>query len=464
MGETLRTAPDAVIGLRAGKTNRQRESPYKHLKRRAVVFLLDGCRPDYLTRTKTRTIGRMMNEGVVVDDCRTVFPSLTGTSHTTLATGLYPVTHGITSGIRYDRGCGQVRETWMSSYQGRSIAELLRDRGSVVASVEEFTLFTRGADLYVNVPSHSIGDVARFAKIAIETKRPQVLYVVFFAVDDAGHLNGPSSRKVDRTIKEVDDALGQLTKSIERSGGSDELLYVLASDHGMVPVSRDLFSRLEAAIVDVDRDILFRSFGRFVQIFPHEGTQQKEVVRSVARVEGVDVVLEDCELRALNTGDGSSQGVIVSLKTGFSSFPRLQPKLPGYHGGLEDLETRVPLIFYGQSVPHLRLPFAETVDVVPTVAAHLGLRGAAFDGVSLLRLWSRLGMRGNEVGDSLVRLGETYTQRIQLIRALSGLKKEYANDGLTAGELRMNADRISTELLRLNSRSASIRRSIGVRR
>jgi len=406
----------------------------------------------------------MMNEGVVVDDCRTVFPSLTGTSHTTLTTGLYPKNHGITSGFSLDRRSRQLRETWFTSYGGKSIAELSKDRGAVVGSVEEFTLFTRGADVYVNAPSHSIGDVTRFAKTVIETKRPQVLYVVFFAVDDAGHLNGPSSRGVDRTIKEVDDALGQLTKSIERSGGSDELLYVLASDHGMVPVARDLSSRLEAAIVEVGRDIPFRSFGRFVQIFPHEGTQHKEVVRSVARVEGVDAVLEDCELRALNTGDGSSQGVIVSLNAGFSSFPRLQPKLPGYHGGLEDLETRVPLIFYGQSVPHLKLPFAETVDVVPTVAAHLGLRGAAFDGVSLLGFWSRLGMRGNGEGDSLVRLRETYAQRVQLIRALSGLKKEYANDGLTAGELRMNVDRIQRELLRLNSRSASIRSSIGVRR
>jgi hypothetical protein len=405
----------------------------------------------------------MMNEGVVVEDCRTVFPSLTGTSHTTLTTGRYPITHGITSGIRFDRRCGRVRETSMSSYEGPSIAELSKERRYVVGSIEEFTLFTRGADIYVNVPSHNIGDVTRFAKTVIETKRPQVLYVVFFAVDDAGHLNGPDSRKVNRTVKEVDDALGQLTKSIERSGGPGRTLYVLTSDHGMVPVARDLSSSLEAAIVDVDKEIPFRSFGRFVQIFPHMGTQQEEVVRSVARVKGVDVILEDCELRALNTGDGDSQGIIVSLRSGLSSFSRQQPKLPGYHGGLEDYETRVPLIFHGQSVPPARLPFAETVDVAPTVAAHLGLRRAAFDGVSLLGFWHELGMRSDGERDSLVRLGETYARRVQLIRALSELKKEHADEGLTASELRINAGRIQRELLRLSSRSARIRRFIGVR-
>ncbi len=429
-----------------------------------MVFILDGCRPDYLTRTKTRTIGRMMSQGVVVDDCRTVFPSLTPPSHTTLTTGLYPKNHGVTSGLSVDRSSGQLRESWFTSYEGKSIAELSKDRGAVVGSVEEFTLFTRGADFYVNVPSHNIADVAQFAKTIIETKRPQVLYVVFFAVDDAGHLNGPSSRKVDRTIKEVDDALGQLVRSIERSGGSDKTLYVLTSDHGMVPVARDLSSRIEAAIVDVDEEIPFRSFGRFVQIFPRTETQQKEVVRSVAQVKGVDVVLEDCELRALNTGDGDSQGVIVSLVSGFSSFPHLRPRLLGYHGGLENHETRVPLVFFGQSVPPARLPFAETVDVAPTVAAHLGLHGAAFDGVSLLGFWHGLGMRSDEKRDSLVRLGELYAQRVQLIRALSGLKKEYAGQGLTAGEMRVNAGRIQKELLRLSSRSARIRRSMGVRR
>jgi arylsulfatase A-like enzyme len=405
-----------------------------------------------------------MNEGVVVDDCRTVFPSLTGTSHTTLTTGRYPITHGITSGIRFDRRCGRVRETSMSSYEGPSIAELSKERGYVVGSIEEFTLFTRGADVYVNVPSHNIGDVTRFARTVIETKRPQVLYVVFFAVDDAGHLNGPDSRKVNRTVKEVDDALGQLTKSIERSGGPGRTLYVLTSDHGMVPVARDLSSGLETAIADVDKEIPFRSFGRFMQIFPHVGTQQEEVIRSVARVKGVDAILEDCELRALNTGDGDSQGVIISLRSGFSSFSHQQPKVPGYHGGLEDQEARVPLVFHGQSVPPARLPFAETVDVAPTVAAHLGLGGAAFDGVSLLGFWHELGIRSDEKRDGLAQLGETYAQRVQLIRALSELKKEHSNGELTAAEFRLNAGRTQRDLLRLNARSASIRRSISVRR
>jgi hypothetical protein len=122
------------------------------------------------------------------------------------------------------------------------------------------------------------------------------------------------------------------------------------------------------------------------------------------------------------------------------------------------------LVFFGQSVPPARLPFAETVDVAPTVAAHLRLHGAAFDGVSLLGFWHGLGMRSDEKRDSLVRLGELYAQRVQLIRALSGLKKEYAGQGLTAGEMRVNAGRIQKELLRLSSRSARIRRSMGVRR
>jgi len=406
----------------------------------------------------------MMNEGVVVEDCRTVFPSITGASHTTLTTGLYPKNHGIVSGFSVDSHSGQLREAWFTSYAGKSIAELSKDRGAVVGSVDEFTLFTRGADVYVNVLSHCTSDVTQFAKRVIETKRPQVLYVVFFALDGAGHLNGPSSRKVDRTIKEIDDAVGRLTKSIERLGTSDETLYALTSDHGMVPVARDLSGRLQAAIADVDKEIPSMSFGRFMQIFPRVRVQRKEVMKSVSLVEGVDAVLGDPELRALNAADRDPQGVIVSVKSGFSSFPRLQPRLPGCHGGLENDETKVPLIFCGRSVPHFRLPFAETVDVVPTVAAHLGLRGAAFDGIPLLGLWSKPDRREGEVISSLIRLKENYALRVRLIRDLSGLKKEYAAGELTAAEFRLNAGQAQRDLLRLNKRSVSIRRSLGVGR
>ena len=441
-----------------GKTNRQLWGLCENLKRRAVVFILDGCRPDYLTRTKTKTISRMMSQGVVVDDCRTVFPSLTAPAHTTLTTGLYPKSHGVTSGVSIDPDSRRPREDWMTSYAGKSVAELLKNQGGVTGSVEEFTLFMRGADVYVNVPTHSIGDVARFARTVIETKRPQVLYVVFFAVDDAGHLNGPGSREVDRTIKEVDDAIGQLIESIERSNRSDEALYVLTSDHGMVSVSRDLSRSLSAAIVGAVKNVPFRLWGRFAQFFPQSASQQRGAVQSVARVRGVDAILEDTELKALNMGDEASQGVIVPLDLGYFCFPKGTPRLRGNHGGLGEDETKVPLIFYGRSVCDARLPFAETVDLAPTVAAHLGLRKAAFDGSSLLELLHDPDMRGDEERGRLAQLGLLYVKRVECVRALSELKKRYANGGLTARELRADASRMRKELLNLNSRSVAIRR------
>jgi len=424
-----------------------------------VVFILDGCRPDYLTRIKTETIDMMMREGAVVEECRTVFPTLTGAAHTTLTTGLYPITHGVTSGFRFDSDCGKLRQLWMSDYAGRSIGELSAQHGLVTGSVEEFSLFTRGANLYVHVPSHKVEEVRRFAKQVIETKRPEVLFVTFFAVDDAGHIHGPDSRRVDEAVKSVDHAIGDLVHLIERSHKNRHALFVLTSDHGMVSVKRSVSTKLERRIRDASGQAHFRFLGRFAQVFSRSPTSRQEIVKSTVLDRAVDVVLEAAELVAMGTSDGRGNEILMSLAPNYSCLTGASRKLHGYHGGLDDLETRVPLIFFGRHVRPSRLLFAETVDVTPTLAEYLGLRPERFEGSSLLKvLVEGPGTDGST--DVWRELREIYKKRTQIVRDLTELKRTWAHGDIGDRRHTQERARIIGQLPALVGRSQRVRRGI----
>lgn len=424
-----------------------------------MVFILDGCRPDYLTRTKTKTISMMMREGAVAEECRTVFPSLTAASHTTLTTGLYPISHGVTSGFRLDSDCGKLRQPWISDYAGRSIGELSAQRGYITGSVEEFTLFSRGADLYVQVPSHKVEEVYTFAKQVIETKHPEVLFVTFFAVDDAGHLYGPDSRRVDEVVKRVDHAIGALLQLIEKSQKNRRVLFVLTSDHGMISVKRSASTEFENRVRDASDGAQLRFLGRFAQVFCKSPASLKKTVRSMVLDRAVDAVLEAAELEAMNTSLGGGNEILISLADGHSCLTGASRKMRGYHGGLDDLETNVPLVFFGRRVKSLRLPFIETVDVTPTLAQYLGLSPEKFEGSSIVRVLME-GPIGDESIDGWRGLREIYRDRMQTVRELTALKRTWAGGDIDNGRYTRERIRIIGQLRALVGRSRRIRRDM----
>ena len=64
-------------------------------RRFVIVFVVDGLRPDAITRDDTPTLWRLRAEGVEFTDSHAVFPTVTRVNAATLATGAQPGTHGI---------------------------------------------------------------------------------------------------------------------------------------------------------------------------------------------------------------------------------------------------------------------------------------------------------------------------------------------------------------------------------
>jgi predicted AlkP superfamily pyrophosphatase or phosphodiesterase len=72
----------------------------KHPK--VLVVSFDGFRYDYMQKTATPNLQAIKAEGVSVPWMRAQFPTKTFPNHQTMATGLYPASHGITDNVVWD--------------------------------------------------------------------------------------------------------------------------------------------------------------------------------------------------------------------------------------------------------------------------------------------------------------------------------------------------------------------------
>ena len=73
-------------------------------RRRTLVLVLDGLRPDSITRADTPALDRLRAEGVSFAASHASFPTVTRVNAATIATGAQPGTHGIVGNAMYVPG------------------------------------------------------------------------------------------------------------------------------------------------------------------------------------------------------------------------------------------------------------------------------------------------------------------------------------------------------------------------
>ena len=64
-------------------------------RRRVLVFVVDGLRPDSITAEDTPTLVRLRAEGVELVNSHAVFPTVTRVNAAAIATGTQPGTNGL---------------------------------------------------------------------------------------------------------------------------------------------------------------------------------------------------------------------------------------------------------------------------------------------------------------------------------------------------------------------------------
>jgi len=239
----------------------QLDKPY------VILISIDGFRWDYQDLAETPALDRIAATGVRAERLLPVFPTLTFPNHYSIATGLYPVHHGIIGNYfpgRDGEGFYAItrRETVQdgSWYLGEPVWVAAEKAGMVTAAYY-FVGTEAGIDgvwmSHWRAFDEEVSKAARVDQVLAwlampERERPHLVTLYFEHVDDASHANGPGSGEGIAAIEAVDRELGRLLDGIDSSPIADDTYVVVVSDHGQMRIYRSEPPFVVADVVDLD--------------------------------------------------------------------------------------------------------------------------------------------------------------------------------------------------------------------
>lgn len=242
---------------------------------RAVVIVIDGCRPEYLTLAPTPNIDALCSRGTRYAEAMVGhLISDTPPGHATLVTGLLPRSHGIVAHEWIDRNTGKkVSITSLKAasdgmllraYSERGIASLgtlvkRSDPGAYVAAVtcgKYYAAMLMGgpdADEIVYFPPDPsldqgpVGDARDWTILdtsavtaavdIVKAKRPKLLLINLPDTDRMGHFTGGVTAPDVMSVvaANVDAQIGRLVAAYREAGMYDETVFCVVADHGQLP-------------------------------------------------------------------------------------------------------------------------------------------------------------------------------------------------------------------------------------
>jgi predicted AlkP superfamily pyrophosphatase or phosphodiesterase len=196
-----------------------------------IVVSIDGLRPDAIQKYNLQTLTRLMREGSYSLSARTILPSKTLPSHTSMLTGLPPAAHGVT--------WNSDRTDELGTVDAPTIFSLAKKSGYTTAAFFSKAKFHHlqqpGSLDYTQAPNgppvmatQTIPDAIRY----LEKKRPNLLFVHIAEPDYAGHAIGWMSSVYGWAARRADGAVGSLLAAADRAYGADGYTVIITADHG----------------------------------------------------------------------------------------------------------------------------------------------------------------------------------------------------------------------------------------
>ncbi len=395
----LRAAFLAVLGLglAACPESASPQSPFmranaeEHRGKPYVLLIsLDGFRHDYLDVHDAPNLERWAAEGVRAESFVPGYPSETFPNHYTIATGMYPGTHGIVSNDFFDRtrnaryrlGDRDAVEDggW---YGGTPLWVAAERAGMVTASY--FWVGTE-ADIQGVHPSYYYrydGSIAQAERVRAvlewfswpEEYRPHLVTLYFAAIDSAAHDHGTRSEELASAIARLDDQLGVLFDGLRALDFGVNVFVV--SDHGMVDVDPARVIYLDD-IVDLQG---VRAIG--------SGSHSLLYVDGEARVEALYEALKNAEnhYRVFRSGETPEHwnaahprlgDLIVAAEAPYSiRFRNMRGEVSGGAHGYDPVRhPDMHGVFFAQGpglADAMTIPSFENIHIYPLVMRILGL-------------------------------------------------------------------------------------------
>jgi predicted AlkP superfamily pyrophosphatase or phosphodiesterase len=245
-----------------------------------------------------------------------------------------------------------------------------------------------------------------------------LLAISLSATDAVNHRLGPDSRESHDQVLRDDKTIGVFLDSLFKLRDSTRVVVVLSADHGFTPIpelapaganphptraslapalaaAREKMrsAGVDTAAIDVDQQIVLMDREAFKgkKITPDAVLDELEKVAKqipgIARIDRFSKILADTATdpiarRWSHQFPSNSNVEMVATLTPGSLWGT---GLVASHGSPYDMDSNVPIVFYGPGIPsQRRSEFVRTVDIAPTLAVLLGIKPLEkLDGVPL---------------------------------------------------------------------------------
>lgn len=198
--------------------------------KKAVIMVIDGCRPDVLKQANTPNIDSLWKNGSYSWRAKTVYPSISLPPICSLFWGVSPEIHGIKS--------NRIPEDY--SYKVPTIFDLCKGKGLKTAMVHGWwpfnTTVRHGTVDILDMNSSYLTDDLKAANSCvriIEQEHPDFSFHHFNKIDKTGEEHGWMSKEQIMAVEDCDKAIGLVLNALKiRACSFEKTIITVTADHG----------------------------------------------------------------------------------------------------------------------------------------------------------------------------------------------------------------------------------------
>jgi len=374
-----------------------------HPQHYVVVVSMDGFRADYCNWYNTPFLDSLGSVGVC-GQMRPSYPSKTFPNHYTIATGLVPDHHGIIANSFLDRTSGRqfslnTPETKYDAYfYGGEPLWITAQQQDVNAAA----IYWPGSDVPVKgiYPSiyhkyyekllssrERIQEVCRILSLP-ETERPHLVMCYFEEPDATGHKYGPESRETSARIEQLDSLMRELYEAIMTLPISDQIDFIITSDHGMTALSPERLVRL-GDYIDLDW-IETIDYSIPTMLDAHKSVvngvtidYSDSIIAALSQTPHVSVWRKEDVPDSLQFGSNTNVGeIIVDPELGWIIGEEFKESMGAHGFNPYNSDMQVPFIAKGPQFKkyYKKNEIFQNTSIYPLVCRLLGIKPANVDG------------------------------------------------------------------------------------
>lgn len=412
----------------------------KAQEKHVILISIDGFRPDFYQDNNwpAPNLQQLAGEGVRATGVRSVFPSLTYPSHTSMITGALPARHGIHFNVPLESEKG--RYNWEDSLikaetlwgamekvdmksaavmwpvtvgapidynfpirrpdAGENLDELTLTRPLVSPKwlLQEFEqeYGKLHPDDFKEDKHRQDSVVTKLAMHIFKTHKPALTAFHFLSMDKAQHKYGREGENVRQSMEVVDQLIGKVTRHIKEAGMEENTTVLIIGDHGFENTTRGFSPNVLLAqhglIEDEDWKAKFYTAGGSAFLYVKNNDQKvlEQVLDILKSLPAEQRTLFDIiNRRELNNVGANEDAVLaLAMARGVRANPKTSGSLiqhnatGGHHGSFPDFEEiETGFIAWGAGVgSNKTISNMGVEDIAPLIASLLKIPFEAPDG------------------------------------------------------------------------------------